>query len=47
MKISAEIELYPGSVSESRAEFLRVQSSSLCGIKKKEIASDLKFDETM
>lgn len=47
MRISTETELYQGSVSESRAEFLGVQPSSLWGIKKKEIASDLKFNETM
>lgn len=47
MRISTEIELYQGSVSKTEADFLEVQSSSLCGIKRKEIASDLKFNETM
>lgn len=47
MRISTEIELYQGNVSESRGECSGVQSSSLCGIKKREMASDLKFNETM
>lgn len=35
MRTVTEIELHQGSVCESRAEFLGVQSSFLCGVKKR------------